>query len=141
MVEPSKSVPVKHLSNFVRTTPSCVSSLSLLFVQGFQAMLDQPSSERERTLGANGQDRAEFQYEAGLAHRCDQDVWPCLTRQEEAINVCLCASNIWGLVKVLVKKIGINFTLAFVRFDTPVDPQPPYFSDIAFLPALPCARS
>jgi hypothetical protein len=94
MVEPSRSDPVKHLSNFVRTTPSYVSSLSLPFVQGFQAAPDQPFLESEWTLGTNGQDWAEFQYMAGLAHRRDQHVWPCLTHHEEAITVCLHAGNI-----------------------------------------------
>lgn len=141
MVEPSRSDPVNHLSNFFRTTSSFVSSLSLSFVQSFQATLDQPSLESEGTLGTDVQDRAELQYEARLAHRRDQHVWPCLTHHEAAIKVCLRASNIWGLAKVLVKKIATNLTLAFVRFNTLVDPQPLYFSDTAFSPVLPCAHS
>jgi hypothetical protein len=141
MVEPSRSEPVKYLSNFSRTTSSFVSSLALPFVQGFQATLDQSSLESERTLGTNVQDRAESQYEAGLAHRRDQDEWPCLTHHEEATKVCLRAGNIWGLAKVLAKKIETNLTLASVRFNTLVDPQPLYFSDTAFSSVLPYADS
>jgi hypothetical protein len=141
MAEPSRSVPVEHPSNFFRTTSSFLSSLFLPFVQGFQATLGQPSLESEGTLGTNVQDRAEFQYEARLAHRRDQHVWPCLTYHEEAIKVCLRAGNIWGLAKILVKKIETNAILASVRFNTLVDPQPLYFSDTAFPPVLPCARS
>jgi hypothetical protein len=141
MVEPPRSDPVKHLSNFFGTTSSFVSSLSFPFVQGFQARLDLPSLESERTLGTNVQHRGKFPYEAGLAHRRGPDGRPCLIRREEAIKVCLHAGNIWGLAKVLVKKIETTLTLAFVRFNTLLDPQPLYFSDTAFSPVLPCAHS
>ena len=91
MAEPSRSDPVKYLSNLVRTTPSFVSpeksrSPSTCFSpKPYQVVLDQSSLESERPLATNVQDRAEFQYEVGLAHRRDQDVWPCLTHDEEVI--------------------------------------------------------
>jgi hypothetical protein len=116
-------------------------SVSLPFVQDFQATRNQPFLERERTLGTNVRDRAELQYEAGIAHRRNQEVWPCLTHHEEAIKVCLLAGNIWGLAKVLVRKIEANLILASVRFNTLVYPKPLYFSDTAFSPVLPCAHS
>jgi hypothetical protein len=177
MAEPSRSDPVEHLSNFVRTTPSFVRRreelsrlknilqemwsgtlrhplqvgddarygepipLYLPFVQILPAVLDRSSLESERTLATNVQDRAEFQYESGLALRRDQDVSPCLTHYEEAVKVHRPVSNIRGLAKVLVETIETNLTLAAVRVGTLVDLQPLYFSDTAFSPVLPCAHS
>jgi hypothetical protein len=114
--------------------------LSRPFFQGFQATLDQPSLENERTLSTNVQERAEFWYEVGMAHCRDQDVWPCVTHYEEAIKVYSLAGNIRGLAKVLVGKIESNLPLTAVRVGTLIDPQPRYFSDTAFSPVLPCAR-
>jgi hypothetical protein len=61
--------------------------------------------------------------------------------QEETIKVYRLAGHIRALAKVLVETIETNLTLAAVRVGTLVDPQPLYFSDTAFSPVLPCARS
>jgi hypothetical protein len=202
MAEPSRSDPVKRLSNFVRTAPSFVSRreefawlrnilqevlagqrrvvllpveagigktqepqelrsgalrhglqvgfdrsygelnpLSLPFVEISQAMLDQPSLEIERTLSMNLQDRVELHYWAGLAHRRDQAVEPCLAHCEDAIRVHRLAGKIRGLAEGLVEKIETKLTYTAIRIGTLVDPQPRYFSDTTFSPVLPCAHS
>jgi hypothetical protein len=110
MVEPSKSDPVKHLSNFVRTVPS---------------------------LHGYGE---EFSWLNNIL----QEMRPATLRhalQEEVIKVYRRAGNIRTQAKVLVGTTETNLTLAAVRVDTVVDPQPLYFSDTAFSPVLPCARS
>lgn len=195
MAEPSRSDPVKRLSNFVRTAPSFVSRreefawlrnilqevlagqrrvvllpgeagigktqepqelrsgalrhglqvgfdrsygelipLSLPFVEISQAMLDPPSLEIERTLSMNLQDRVELHYWAGLAHRRDQAVEPCLAHCEDAIEVHRLAGNIRGLAEGLVEKTETNLTLAAVPLSTLGDPQPLYDCDTEFPP-------
>jgi hypothetical protein len=115
--------------------------LSLPFVEISQARLDQPSLEIERTLSMNLQDRVELHYWAGLAHRRDQAVEPCLAHCEDAIKVHRLAGNIRGLAEGLVEKTETRLTHTAIRIGTLVDPQPRYFSDTTSSPVLPCAHS
>jgi hypothetical protein len=110
MVKPSRSDPVQHLSNFVRTVPSLLSHS-----EEFSWLKNILQEVRSATLR------------------------PAL--QEEAIKGYRLAGTIRALAKVLVGTIETNLTLAAVRVDTLVDPQPLYFSDTAFSPVLPYARS
>jgi hypothetical protein len=112
----------------------------LPFAHILPAMLDQSSLESERPLATNVQDGVEFQYDGGLAPCRDQDVWLCLTHYEEAIKVHRPVGNTRGLAKVLVEN-ETNLPPTVVRVGTLVDSQPLYYSDIAFSPVLPCARS
>jgi hypothetical protein len=58
-----------------------------------------------------------------------------------ATKVYRLAGNIRAREKVLVKAIETNLTRAAVRVGTLVNLQPVSFSDSAFLPVLPSARS
>ncbi len=115
--------------------------VSLPFPISFQAALDQSSRESARTIGTDVQDRAEFQCEAGLAHRRDQDVWLCLIHPKDPMTVYCLAGKIWDLTKILVEKFETNLPYAAVRLGTLADPQPLYFFDTACSPILPHALS
>ena len=133
MAEPSRTIPLDHLSNFIMPNSLSVSRrgellssrnilqetrsgtlrhprwvgydrgygdlspVSLPFRMGFQARLEQFSLESDRALSSDAQDWAKFQYEAGLAHRRDQDVYCCPIHPKEAIKVYCRAGNLRGL--------------------------------------------
>jgi hypothetical protein len=92
MVEPSRSDPVKHLSNFVRVVfpfdgrrrelrLSC-----LPFAEILQALPGQSSLEIEQIRSTILQDWVGFHSWAGLAHRRDRDLGPCLASHEKLIK-------------------------------------------------------
>jgi hypothetical protein len=92
MVEPSRSDPVKHLSNFVRAASPFdgrrreLTLPCLPFTEILQALLGQSSLEIEQILSTNLQDWVGFRSWAGLAHRRDRDLGPCLASHEEPIK-------------------------------------------------------
>jgi hypothetical protein len=101
MVEPSRSDPVKRLSNLTRTAPPLVGRREeptlpyLPFVEILQMLLDRPSQYIERTLSTNLQDQAECHCWAGLAHRRDQGVELCHAHHEEPIKAYCLAGTIY----------------------------------------------
>jgi hypothetical protein len=93
-----------------------------------------------RTAPSFVRHRAEFSWLRNIL----QEIRSATSRhalQGEAIKVYRRAGNIRGVTRVVVETIETNLTLVAVRVGTLVNPQPLYFSDTAFSPALPCARS
>jgi hypothetical protein len=101
MVETSRSDPVQHLSNFVRTAPPFVGRIEegtrpcLPFAEILQALLDRSSLEIARTLSTNLQHRAESHGWTGLAHRWDHALAYRRAHDQEPVKAYRRASTIY----------------------------------------------